>query len=73
MSNPLFGKANGKGQQQPVNRRTVLDQLQNFASQINGDPRQMVQQIVQERGVSQDDLNRVVQGAQAFMQQFGLK
>ena len=72
MSNPLFGKANGKGQP-PVNRRTVLDQLQNFASQINGDPRQMVQQIVQERGVSQEDLNRVVQGAQAFMQQFGLK
>lgn len=56
-----------------MNRRTVLDQLQNFASQINGDPRQMVQQIVQERGVSQEDLNRVVQGAQAFLQQFGLK
>lgn len=73
MSNPLFGKTNGKGQQQPVNRRAVLDQLQNFASQINGDPRQMVQQIVQERGVSQEELNRVVQGAQAFMQQFGLK
>lgn len=71
MSNPLFGKANAKGQ--PVSRRTVLDQLQNFASQINGDPRQMVQQIVQERGVSQEDLNRVVQGAQAFLQQFGLK
>lgn len=72
MSNPLFGKVAEKGRQ-PVNRRTVLDQLQNFASQINGDPRQMVQQIVQERGVSQEDLNRVVQGAQAFLQQFGLK
>lgn len=72
MSNPLFGKANGKGQI-PINRRTVLDQLQSFASQISGDPRQMVQQIVQERGVSQEDLNRVVQGAQSFMQQFGLK
>lgn len=72
MNNPLFGKVTEKGQQ-PANRRAVLDQLQNFASQINGDPRQMVQQIVQERGVSQEDLNRVVQGAQAFMQQFGLK
>ena len=72
MNNPLFGKVTEKGQQ-PVNCRTVLDQLQNFASQINGDPRQMVQQIVQERGVSQEDLNRVVQGAQTFMRQFGLK
>ena len=51
----------------------MLDQLQSFASQINGDPQEMVQRIVQERGVSQEDLNRVVHGAQAFMRQFGLK
>lgn len=72
MSNPLFGKVGGGGKA-PVNRRSVLDQLQSFANQISGDPRQMVQQIVQERGISQEDLNQVVQGAQTFMQQFGLK
>ena len=70
--NPLFDKAT-ENPAQPVNRATVLDQLQSFASQINGDPRQMVQRIAQERGVSQDQLNKIVQGAKTFMQQFGLK
>lgn len=70
--NPLFDKAT-ENPAQPVNRATVLDQLQSFASQLSGDPRQMVQRIVQERGVSQDQLNRIVQGAKTFMQQFGLK
>lgn len=70
--NPLFDKATGNPDK-PVNRATVLDQLQSFASQISGDPRQMVQRIVQERGVSQDQLNKIVQGAKNFMQQFGLK
>lgn len=70
--NPLFDKAT-ENPAQPVNRATVLDQLQSFASQISGDPRQMVQRIVQERGVSQDQLNKIVQGAKTFMQQFGLK
>ena len=51
----------------------MIDQLQQFASTINGDPQQMVQQIVAERGISNADYNRIVQGAQAFMQQFGLK
>lgn len=54
-------------------RNAVIDQLQQFASQINGDPQQMVQQIVEERGISNEDYNRVVQGAKSFMRQFGLK
>lgn len=54
-------------------RTAVLDQLQQFASTIDGDPKQMVQQIVEERGISNDDYNRIVQGAQTFMRQFGLK
>ena len=33
----------------------------------------MVNQIVQERGVTQEELNKVVNGAQKFMHQFGLK
>ena len=70
--NPLFDKATEKTNE-PVSRATVLDQLQSFASQSSGDPRQMVQRIVQERGVSQDQLNKIVQGAKSFMQQFGLK
>lgn len=70
--NPLFDKTT-ENPAQTVNRATVLDQLQSFASQISGDPRQMVQRIVQERGVSQDQLNKIVQGAKTFMQQFGLK
>ena len=69
--NPLFQKATGK--QPTVNRQSVLDQLQTFASRIGGDPQQMVQRIVQERGVSQEQLDKVLQGAQAFMRQFGLK
>ena len=54
-------------------KNAVLDQLQQFASTINGDPQQMVQQIVEERGISNDDYNRIVNGAQNFMRQFGLK
>lgn len=57
----------------PAQRTTILDQLQQFASTINGDPQQMVNQIVQERGVTQEELNKVVNGAQKFMRQFGLK
>ena len=51
----------------------MLNQLQQFASTINGDPQQMVNQIVRERGISNEDYNRVVQGAKAFMQQMGLQ
>ena len=51
----------------------ILDQLQQFASQINGDPQQMVNQIVEERGISNEDYNRIVQGAKSFMRQFGLR
>lgn len=57
----------------PAQRTTILDQLQQFAGTINGDPQQMVNQIVQERGVTQEELNKVVNGAQKFMRQFGLK
>lgn len=70
--NPLFEKAT-KTPARPVNRGAVLDQLQNFAAQINGNPRDMVQQIVQERGISQQQLNDIVEGAKGFMRQFGLK
>lgn len=54
-------------------RTTILDQLQQFAGTINGDPQQMVNQIVQERGVTQEELNKVVNGAKQFMRQFGLR
>lgn len=70
--NPLFQKVNSQTQK-PERRNAVLNQLQNFASRISGDPRQMVQQIVEERGVTQEQLHQVVQGAKAFMEQFGLK
>ena len=59
-------------QNQPQQRTAIIDQLQQFANQINGDPQQMVNQIVQERGISNEDYNRVVQGARNFMRQFGL-
>ena len=74
MPSRLF--AGGAGPQNTTRqpqRATVLDQLQQFASTINGDPQQMVNQIVQERGISNEDYNRIVQGARNFMRQFGLK
>ena len=73
MPSTLFRNGAGPRNEKPAARNTILDQLHQFASTINGDPKQMVNQIVQERGISNDDYNRIVQGAQNFMRQFGLK
>lgn len=73
MPSTLFRNGAGLPNVKPAQRTTILDQLQQFAGTINGDPQQMVNQIVQERGVTQEELNKVVNGAQKFMRQFGLR
>lgn len=65
MSNPLFNQLGGM---MPNNdMMQMLNQFQQFKQSLNGDPKQMVMDMLQSGRISQTDLN----GAQAFAQQFG--
>ena len=65
MSNPLF---NMLGNAMPQNEMTqMLQQFQQFKQTLNGNPKQMVMDMLQSGKITQKELN----GAQAFAQQFG--
>jgi hypothetical protein len=57
MSNPLFNQMTGNG---------LLQQLQQFAQSIKGDPRQQIQQMLNSGKISQQQYNDAVQKAQSL-------
>lgn len=65
MSNPLF---NMLGNAMPQNEMSqMMQQFQQFKQTLNGNPKQMVMDMLNSGKISQADLN----GAQEFAQQFG--
>lgn len=63
MSNPLFSMLGGNQQN---NMSQMINQFQQFKRTLNGNPKDMVMQMLNSGKISQADLNR----AQAFAQQF---
>lgn len=64
MSNPLFNQLGGNVQNN--NMMQMVQQFQQFKQTLNGNPKDMVMQMLSNGKISQADLNR----AQAFAQQF---
>ena len=67
MSNPLYQQM---GQQMPQSGN-VLQRFMQFRQSFSGDPRQMVQQLLNSGKVSQAQYNRAVQLANQFSQMLG--
>lgn len=63
MSNSLFSMLGGNQNSQMAQ---MLNQFQQFKNTLNGDPKQMVMQMLNQGKITQADLNN----AQAFAQQF---
>lgn len=57
MPNPLYNQLNGGGS------NPMLQQLRAFMNGFSGDPRQMVQNMINSGRISQDQVNRYVQQA----------
>lgn len=64
MSNPLFNALGGN--RQGNNMMQMVQQFQQFKQSLNGNPKQMVMDMLTSGKISQVDLN----GAQAFAKQF---
>lgn len=64
MSNSLFNQLGGNVQNN--NMAQMLQQFQQFKQTLNGNPKDMVMQMLTNGKITQADLNR----AQAFAQQF---
>lgn len=58
MANPLYNQLNGGGSNNPM-----LQQLRAFMNGFSGDPRQMVQNMINSGRISQDQVNRYAQQA----------
>lgn len=65
MSNPLYNQLGGNNQNN--NMMQMLQQFQQFKQNLNGNPKQIVMDMLTSGKISQTDLN----SAQAFAQQFG--
>lgn len=63
MANPLFNQYGG----QSIQRNNFINQLQQFQSMINGDPQQIVQNLIQSGQMSQDQFNQYSQMANQIM------
>lgn len=64
MNNPLFNQLGGNVQNNGMMQ--MLQQFQQFKQTLNGNPKDMVMQMLSNGKITQADLNR----AQAFAQQF---
>ena len=58
MPNPLFNQLNGAAMNGPL-----LQKLQAFKQSFTGDPRQMVQSMINSGRISQEQVNRYAQQA----------
>lgn len=60
MSNPLYNMMNNQ------NNNNLVAQFQKFRNTFKGDPKQMVQNMLNNGQVSQDQVNKAMQMAQQF-------
>lgn len=65
--NPLYQ------QMQPQQNTNLLQKFQQFRQGFQGNPQQMIQQMMNSGKISQEQYNRAVQMAQQFQKMFGIK
>lgn len=57
----LYQELMGQSQPQQSNQNDFMSNLQLFAQNFNGDPKQQVMQLMQQKGISQNTFNNAVQ------------
>lgn len=65
--NPLYQ------QMQSQQNNSLLQRFQQFKQGFQGDPQQMIQQMMNSGRIDQNQYNRAVQMAQQFQRMFGIK
>ena len=65
--NPLYQ------QMQPKQENSLLQKFQQFRQQFQGDPQQMIKQMMNSGRINQNQYNHAVQMAQQFQKMFGIK
>ena len=65
--NPLYK------QMQSQQNNSLLQRFQQFRQGFQGDPQQMIQQMMNSGRINQNQYNQAVQMAQRFQQMFGIK
>ena len=65
--NPLYQ------QMQSQQNNILLQRFQQFKQGFQGDPQQMIQQMMNSGRIDQNQYNRAVQMAQQFQKMFGIK
>ena len=68
MANPLFEALAGN---QNGGMNPMIQQLVEFKNQLQGDPQQKVQELLNSGRMTQDQCNSLVQQAQTILSQFG--
>ena len=68
MANPLFEALAGN---QNSGMNPMIQQLMKFKNQMQGDPQQKVQELLNSGRMTQDQCNSLVQQAQTILSQFG--
>ena len=66
MSNPLYDQYAHKG-------GDIISQFNQFKRNFNGNPQQMIQQMLNNGQISQEQLNNAVQQANRLKNLFGIK
>lgn len=69
MPNPLY---NEYGPRNIQNGGNIVQQFAEFRKNFNGDPKQMVQQLLSSGKITQEQYNQAVQKASALRQMFGV-
>lgn len=65
MANPLYQQLNPQ-----ASRGGIIDQIQSFKKAFSGDPRQMIQEMLNSGKISQSQLNQNAQKANEIYRQF---
>ena len=68
MANPLFEALAGN---QNSGMNPMIQQLMEFKNQMQGNPQQKVQELLNSGRMTQDQCNSLVQQAQTILSQFG--
>ena len=68
MANPLFEALAGNKNN---GMNPMIQQLMEFKNQMQGDPQQKVQELLNSGRMTQDQCNSLVQQAQTILSQFG--
>lgn len=66
--NPLYQQINS----QPNGQNAFMARLQQFKKQFNGDPQQMIQQMLNSGKISQQQYNNAVQQANQIAKMMGI-